>query len=149
LTISRALVTGNLGNLVLPTSTIDFSPIIHEGVHWDRSVVQSPFTDGRYLTGIRKQPTSISTVFFIDTAADGSPAVHDAAVAALIAALSQFTFTITHVTTAGEATQTNTWACEPADLEPGPVSLSQAYKLRKQLIKATIPVHPSPTAGAW
>ena len=142
LSISRASLS--LSALVLPSSGFelgeDFSP---GGVQWARATAESRFVDGGAVTAARRQMTSLGGTL---RAVGTTPTSLQSNESVLLAALSQFAYTVTW-SEVGSTTATYTWTCQPADVaQVGFVDYLRGMYVQEFAV--TIPRQPVPVAGS-
>ena len=144
LTIDRTELA--LSALVVPTSGSfelgeDFSP---GGVRWQRALASSRFVDGGALTAVRRDMTQIGgTIRAVGT----TPTTLQANESVLLAALAQFSYTVTWQEV-GATTATYTWTAMPADVEPRGGFVDYLRGMFVQEFAVTIPRQPVPVAGS-
>lgn len=143
--ISRTML--GLSTLVLPGTDYGFGHIELDGVQWDRTFAQSPWVDGRALTGARMQANTLRVPLIVRQDQDAALAGLNTAVQALKDAVTQFAWTFSLAATIGVTTTAYQWACEPADISPGEVVFSRALGARIIVLACTIPVSPRPISG--
>jgi hypothetical protein len=119
-----------------------------DGRAWDRVTVGSPWVHGRVLRAARMRPATLSGAIIVVSSLAAGPATHETALAALVEALSQFTYTMTLTVTDGANNQSWTYACEPADVNPGE-SINRYGRDRLTTVQVSIPHYPIPSAGVW
>lgn len=131
-----------LGALVVPATGYelgeDFAP---GGMVWARTFAASRFVDDAALTSARRETTSLAgTIRVVGTSA----AVLQTREAALRAALSQFSYTITWA----EGATVYTWSCWPADMVPSALVAEQRDVFVQEFAVA-VPRASVPVAGSF
>lgn len=132
------------------SDTYQFGELSTTGLTWERNTVTSPWVHGRRLRSTRKVAREISGELYVVSALTATPTTHDTALGTLLTALSQFSWALSIASTDGSNTRTWTYACEPADVEPGgDETLMMNATYRWTTLNVTIPVSPLPSSGAW
>lgn len=136
----------SLGALVVPSSGFELGTFAPGGMAWQRTFAESRFVNDASLVSARRITTTATGTI---RATGSSPSTLQTNEAALIAALSQFTYTVTWTET-GSPNAVYTWACWPADVTPdGDQFKSEDRGLFVQAFQVSIPRKSVPTAGSF
>lgn len=143
-TLSIDRTSLSLGALVIPSSGYELGAFDPGGVQWQRAFAESRFVNDGTLVAARRASTQLTgTIRTLGT----SPSTLQTLEAALVAALSQFTYAVTWTET-GTADAVYTWTCWPADVATPGFSAPERG-LWVQEFQVTIPRKSVPAAGSF
>lgn len=143
LTIDRTSLS--LSALVVPSSGFELGAFNPGTVTWQRAFAESRFVHDGALIAARRQSTQATATL---RATGASPSALQANEALLVAALSQFNYTVSW-SESGSPAATYTWNCWPADITPGDGFQSEFRDLWVQEFQVTIPRKSVPVAGSF
>ena len=143
-TLSIDRTSLSLSPLVVPSTGFELGAFDPGGVQWQRAFAESRFVNDSALISARRSSTQLTGTI---RTLGSSPGSLQTLEAALVAALSQFTYAVTWTET-GTANAVYTWTCWPADIDT-PGFSAPDRGLWVQEFQVTIPRKSVPAAGSF